>query len=450
VDARTGYAKTPDGAHIAYSIIGGGDIDLLRLAPFTISIDSLDDEPGVAHYFRRLGAFARIVRFDARGVGLSDPIDPTRPRDVDSLAAEAEAVLDATTGERPVALLGDVGGGPIALELAATMPDRFSALVLVNGYARLMSDPPEYPIGIPRDVLDGFLEENTDPDAEWDVGGSDDVALMTPSRADDLAYREWWARSSRRGASPASARALISATTHADKRHRLAEITVPTLVLHARRSAFIPPPLGRYVAEHVAGAKAVEINTGDILPFGEAADPIADEIEEFLTGRRSGGVERVLATVLFTDIVDSTGRAAALGDRAWRGLLDRHDAIVRAQLSRFGGREVNTTGDGFLGAFDAPTRAVQCARAIVAATAAEGIAVRAGVHTGECERRGDDLAGLTVNIAARVAAEAASGEVLVSRTVRDLVVGSEIRLVDKGAHELKGVPETWQLFAVEP
>jgi len=220
--------------------------------------------------------------------------------------------------------------------------------------------------------------------------------------------------------------------------------------LHSARNGFVPVALGRYLAEHINGARFVELASSDSVPWGDIADTVVDEIEEFLTGRRSGTVDRVLATVLFTDIVDSTGRAAALGDRAWRSMLDDHDAIVRRELRRFGGREVNTTGDGFVGAFDSPTQAVRAGRAIVTAAAASGVAIRVGIHTGECERRGDDLAGLAVHIAARVAGLAASGEVLVSRTVRDLSGGSELRFEDSGDHELKGVPERWQLFAVEP
>jgi class 3 adenylate cyclase len=234
----------------------------------------------------------------------------------------------------------------------------------------------------------------------------------------------------------------------ADVRHRLAEITVPTLVIHRRDNRFVPIARGRYVADHIPDARFVELEGDDHAPWTRGADEIVDEIEEFLTGRRSGGGERVLATVLFTDIVDSTGRAAAMGDAAWHAYLDVHDAIVRAELSRYAGREVNTTGDGFVAAFDSPTQAVRCAYSIVNASAAEGIAIRAGLHTGECERRGNDLAGLAVHIAARVAALAASGEVLVSRTVRDLVGGSGLGFVDRGDYVLKGVPESWQLFAL--
>jgi class 3 adenylate cyclase len=238
-------------------------------------------------------------------------------------------------------------------------------------------------------------------------------------------------------------------TIYADVRDRLARIATPTLVIHRAGNRFIPVELGRYLAEHITGARYVELPGSDHSPWTKSGDEILDEIEEFLTGQRTSTGERVLATVIFTDIVDSTGRAAALGDRAWRAFLDAHDAIVRAELQRYGGREVNTTGDGFFGAFDSPTQAARCARSIVTAAADNNIAVRVGVHTGECERRGDDLAGLTVHIAARIEALAASGEVLVSRTVRDLVAGSGLRFVPRGEHELRGIPETWQLFSLE-
>jgi class 3 adenylate cyclase len=447
VDARTGYAKS-DGAHLAYSVTGTGPIDALHVAVGTISIDSFDDEPHVARYFRRLGAFLRLIRYDARGVGLSDPIDLARKRDVVDLGNDALAVLGAV-GVEHVAIVAENSGVPIALELCARQPDRVSALVCVNGYACLVADD-DSPHGHPRDLVDAFLAQNTDPDQSWEIEGADDLALIVPSLQRDAAFRDWWLRASRRGASPATAQAILNVSAVMDVRDRLSEIRVPTLVLHSKSNAFIPVGLGRYIADRVVGAKYVELASGDNAPWGDLADAVVDEIEEFLTGQRSVTVDRVLATVLFTDIVDSTGRAAALGDRAWRSLLDAHDAIVRRELGRYGGREVNTTGDGFVGAFDSPTQAVQAGRAIVAAAAASGVAIRVGIHTGECERRGDDLAGLAVHIAARVAGLAASGEVLVSRTVRDLAGGSALRFVDGGEHELKGVPERWQLFAVEP
>jgi pimeloyl-ACP methyl ester carboxylesterase len=447
VEAKTGYAKS-GATHIAYSESGDGPLDLQYLSSYTISIDSLDEEPHVAHFFRRLESFSRVGRHDVRGVGLSDPLDLEQPVSVESLAADVLAVLDARGVER-TALIGEAGGGYAAIELAAAHPDRVSALVLINSFARIMADD-DYPAGHPRELLESFLDQNIDPDGTWEVEGNDDLALVAPSLRSDARFVDWWHRSSRRGASPATARALLSLTTLGDVRDRLPMVKVPTLVIHRAGNQFVPPGLGRYLGEHIDSARYVELPGADHATWAGNADDIVDEIEEFLTGQRTTGGERVLATVVFTDIVDSTGRAAALGDQAWRTYLDTHDAIVRGELRRFGGREVNTTGDGFFSAFESPTQAVRGTQAIVAAAAAQGIAIRVGIHTGECERRGDDLAGLTVHIAARVAAIAASGEVLVSRTVRDLVGGSDLQFVPRGEYLLKGVPETWQLFALVP
>lgn len=444
MDARTGYAKTPDGAHLAYAVSGSGPPDVLFIRPWMISFESLDEAPHTSHYFRRLEAFARLIRYDVRGVGLSDPLDRSAPMSIAGMAADAVAVLDAA-GIAQATILGEQGGVAVAVELATSHPERVSGLVLTNGYACMIADD-DSPHGHPRELVDAFLSANADPDQQWEVDGADDIELLVPSLAHDEAFRDWLARASRRGASPATARAVLEVTACADVRALLPSVEAPTLVMHAARSRFIPPELGRYLGDHIRGARFVTLSTADTAPWGESADMIADEIEEFLTGRRSGSVERVLATVLFTDIVDSTGRAAAMGDRAWRALLDEHDALVRAELARYGGREVNTTGDGFIVAFDSPTQAVRAGRAMV--TAAGHIAIRVGVHTGECERRGDDLAGLTVHIAARVGALAAPGEVLVSRTVRDLVAGSELTFAPRGDYELKGVPDTWQLFAL--
>lgn len=446
MDTTHGYAKS-DGAHLAYAVQGAGTLPLLYLSAFTLSIDSLEEEPHAAHFFRRLASFSRLVRLDARGVGLSDPIDLADPPTVESAVRDIEAVLDACNIDRAV-IVADSGASLAAFELTATRPERVVSLVVVNGCARVTTDD-DYPYGHPRELVEGFLNQNMDPDETWSLDGDDDLALIAPSMRDDPQFRAWWTRAGARGASPASARAIIGMLTRSDVRHRLADVNVPTLIIQRADALFLPVDLGRYLRDNVPGARYVELPGADLAPWIGGADEIVDEIEEFLTGHRSGGGARTLATVLFTDIVDSTGRAAALGDAAWRVYLDAHDAIVRAELQRYGGREVNTTGDGFLCAFESPTQAVRCAHAIVASSAANNIAVRAGAHTGECEQRGNDLAGLTVHIAARVAALAASGEVLVSRTVRDLVAGSELRFVNRGEHVLKGVPDSWQLFALQ-
>jgi len=446
VEARTGYAKNGD-THISYSVSGDGPIDVLALSVFMIATESLAEEPHAAAYDRRLASFCRLIRFDFRGIGLSDPMDLNAGVTLGDLAQDASAVLDAVGAGR-VTLLADDGAAAVAISLAASAPERVERIVLINGYARIMTAE-GYPHGHAPDVVMSFIQTNVDPDAEWTFDGSDDRAILAPSLADDTAFGEWWTRTARRSASPASALAMLRVTSQADVRDLLPAIGAPTLVVHRRDNFFTPVGCGRYLAENIAGAKYVELPGMDQVPWAGDADAVLDEIEEFLTGTRTGAGERVLTTVLFTDIVDSTGQAAALGDRAWRARLENHDAIVRRELRRFGGREVNTTGDGFLATFDSPTQAARCARAIVEASRGAQLEVRVGIHTGECERRGDNLVGLAVHIAARVAAAAAAGEVMVSRTVRDLVGGSEMRFVDHGEHELKGVPERWQLFALE-
>jgi class 3 adenylate cyclase len=435
-------------SHIAYDTLGDGPIDILHFTSMLISIDALDEEPRVARYYRRLASFARVIHFDAPGIGRSDPLDPDRENTVAQAALDALAVLDAAGSER-AAVVAWSGAGPISIELAVRFPERVTALVLGDTYARLVVDD-DYPEGLPAELIEGFLRDNVDPDAQWDVGGSDDVALLAPSLANDVRYRQWMQRASNRSASPATARSFLTMTSGADVRAQLPEVAVPTLVLHRARNHFTPLRFGRYLAARIPDAKLVVLPGEDQLPWTADADGLLDEIEEFLTGQRHGSADRVLTTVLFTDIVDSTQRASMLGDLAWRGELDAHDAIVRAQLGRFGGREVNTTGDGFVAMFDAPTAAVQGALAILEATRAAGYTLRAGVHTGECERRGDDLAGLAVHIAARVAARADANEVLVSRTVSDVVAGSGLVMESRGEYELKGLSQRWELFAVQP
>jgi class 3 adenylate cyclase len=446
VDGAAGYARN-GGFHISYAVVGDGPIDVLALAAYTFATESLAEEPHAAAYYRRLASFCRLIRFDRRGIGLSDPMDLSVGISLQDMVGDALAVLDAVGAARAT-LVADDGGVPLAIMLAAMAPERVDRVVLINGYARLTTAD-DYPYGHPPELVSAFLETNIDPDAQWTFDGSDDRAIIAPSLKDDPAFADWWVRASHRGASPATALALLQTIARADVRDLLPAVTKPTLVLHRRDNVFTPVGCSRYLGDNIAGARYVELPGADQLPWSGDAQAILDEVEEFLTGQRSGTGERVLATVLFTDIVDSTRQAVELGDRAWRARLENHDAIVRRELRRYGGREINTTGDGFFAAFDSPTQAAHCARAIVDASASARLAVRAGIHTGECERRGDDLAGLAIHIAARVASEAGPGEVMVSRTVRDLVGGSEMRFVDRGEHELRGVPERWHLFAIE-
>jgi pimeloyl-ACP methyl ester carboxylesterase len=438
------YARSGD-AHIAYRTYGEGPVDLVYFSPIFASFQDYDDEPHTARFGRRLAAFARVIEFDLRGTGMSDRGELSDER----LVEDTFAVLDAI-GSSQAVLFASSGSGGIAIECAVRAPERVHSLVLFNSYARLMWAD-DYPHGLPGDFVQSFLDDNTNPEAEWSSEGDDDVDLLAPSLTNDPRFRSWLQRSAQRAASPAEARNFLRLSTGVDVRRLLSDVSVPTLVIARANDRFLPAAtFGRYLAERIPGARLVELPGADHLPFAGDADALLDEVEEFVTGRRSGSADRVLATVLFTDIVDSTRRATELGDAAWRAELDGHDAIVRTQLGRFGGREVNTTGDGFVAAFDIPTSALACARAIAATAATAGLRVRLGVHTGECERRGDDLAGLTVHIAARVAAVGDAGEIVASRTVCDLLAGSELRFRSLGEHDLKGVARPWELFALEP
>ncbi len=441
---RTQYAKSGE-LHVAYQTLGGGPLNLVVLSAGMMSIDSMDEEPSFARFDRRLASFSRVVRFDPRGLGLSDPVAMASPPTVEQWTHDALAVMDAAKVER-AAVFTSGPRSTLALTLAAKHPDRVSHLIIVNGSART-AWAPDYPIGIGRDVLDAVQEVHFAPDAV--ERGFDFLALAAPSVADNQAFREWWDRAGNRAASPAMAQAISEMHRETDARPLLASIQTPTLVLHRRENRFVPLAHGRYLAEHIANAKYVELDGADSPHFLGDTEVMLDEIAEFLTGvRHSPEPDRSLAAVMITDIVASTERIVEVGERRWRDLLDRHDTALRRQLERFGGREIKTTGDGVLATFDGPARAVQCACAIRDAAVELGLEVRAGVHFGEVELRGTDIAGMTVHIAARVNALAAPGEVLVSRTVVELVTGSHTNFADRGEHRLKGVPGTWQLFGV--
>ncbi|HEY4398016.1 MAG TPA: adenylate/guanylate cyclase domain-containing protein, partial [Acidimicrobiia bacterium] len=364
---------------------------------------------------------------------------PTLEESVD----DVRAVMDAAEVER-ADVLGVSEGGTMATLFAASNPARVNALVLYGTYARLVEGP-DYPIGVRAEDLDMLIEISG---KGWGEGIA--LGLWAPSRRDDVEMRQWWARLQRMAASPGMVRNIFALYPKMDIRDVLPTIQVPTLVLHRRGDRVVSLEMGRYLADHIPDAKFVELDGADHLLFTGDADAVVDEIEEFLTGVRPlPAVERVLATVMFTDIVDSTQRAVEAGDGRWKELLGKHDAQVRRQLERFRGREVNTTGDGFLATFDGPARAIRCATAICDAVRGLGLEVRAGVHTGEVELRDGDISGIAVHLAARVAVGAGAGEVLVSRTVVDLVAGSGLEFSDRGEHALKGVPGEWQLFAVE-
>jgi class 3 adenylate cyclase len=434
------YARSGD-VRIAYQVIGSGPIDLVFVPGFAWHLEVLWEEPGVRRFFERLASFCRMVLFDKREQGLSDRIG--KPPTLEDTMDDIQAVMDAAGMER-AALFGISEGGPASILFAATYPDRTSALCLYGSFARLLVAD-DYEQGIPEEVVDGTTQVI---DEDW--GGPVAIDLFAPTRAEDPAFRDWWARFLRAGSSPRGAVALLRLYKEIDVRHTLDAIAVPTLVMHREHDIAVPLDLGRYIADGIPGARWVVFGGADHIPASGNSDEIIDEVEEFLTGSRAHHeVDRVLATVMFTDIVGSTERAAALGDRGWRDLVARHDALTRREIERHRGRAIKTLGDGFLATFDGPARGIRCARSIVDQVRSLGIEVRAGLHTGECELVEDDVAGMAVNIGARVGALADAGEVLVSSTVRDLVVGSGVDFADRGEHALKGVPGAWRLFAVD-
>ena len=436
----TRYAKSGD-VHIAYQVVGEGPLDLVLVPGWVSHVENAWEEPSFARFLRRLTSFCRLILLDRRGTGLSDPVAtlPTLEQRMD----DVRAVMDAVGSERAT-LFGISEGGPMCILFAATYPDRTAALVLYGTFARGLSDP-EYPWGITPTQMERLLARI---DREWGTGIT--AKLFARSIAHDEQHVQSWGRFERLAVSPGAARVLLQIAFDSDVRHVLPSIRVPTLVLHRSGDPAIHVDGARYMAERIPGAKYVELPGGDHFPWTGDMDAILDEVEEFLTGARHGPeADRVLATVLFTDIVGATERAVELGDRQWRYLLERHHSLVRRELHRFRGREVDTAGDSFFATFDGPARAIRCARAIRDTVASLGITIRAGLHTGECEVMGDKISGIAVHIGARVVGQAGPGEILVSSTVKDLVAGSSLRFVDHGVHALKGVPGEWRLFAVE-
>ncbi len=438
---QTRYAKSGD-VYIAYQVVGDAPLDLVLVLGGVTHLEYWWEFPDFARILRRLASFSRLILFDKRGTGLSDRMSGAAT--LEERMDDVRAVLDAVGSER-AALVGVSEGGPMCALFAATYPTRTSALVLYGTVAKFTADE-GYPWGWPPEMLDQIVEGAV---ASWGHVDSPMLAFLAPSLAGDPRLREVWARFERQAASPGAFAALMHMNAEIDIRHVLPTIRVPTLVLHRTGDAVVAVGQGRYLAEHIPAAKYVELAGADHLPIAGDSDAIFDAVEEFLTGARHvEEPDRLLATVLFTDIVGSTERAAELGDRRWLRLLDEHHAVVRRELARFRGSEVKTTGDGFLATFDGPARAVRCARSIVEEIRRLGLEVRTGLHTGECEMVGDDVRGIAVHTAARVAAAAASGEVLVSSTVKDLVAGAGITFVERGTRALKGVPGQWRLFAV--
>ncbi len=444
----TRYAKSGD-VNIAYQVVGEGPLDLVYVPGWVSNVDLNWEEPNYARFLERLASFSRLILFDKRGTGLSDRVPVEKLPTLEQRMDDVRAVMDAA-GSEQAALFGTSEGGPMCTLFAATYPERVRSLVMYGSFARGLPEG-DYPWAATRwattpDDLEGMLDMF---DETW---GEPETLLgfWGPSIAEQERYKRWWARYLRMSANPAAGVALARMNHQVDVRQVLPTIHVPTLILHRAEDSLVLAEGSRYMADRIPGAKYVELPGEDHLWFFGDQDALLDEVEHFLTGTRQvRQPDRVLATVLFTDIVGSTERAAELGDERWRELLASHEAIVRDELERHRGREVKMLGDGVLATFDGPARAIHCARGICEEVRALGIEIRAGLHTGECEMLNGDVGGIAVHTGARVSGKAAAGEVLVSSTVKDLVAGSGIEFEDRGVHQLKGVPGEWRLFAVE-
>jgi pimeloyl-ACP methyl ester carboxylesterase len=438
VPPKTRYAKSGD-VHIAYQIVGNGALDLVVVPPAVSHLELGWEEPSFARFLGRLASFARVIVFDKRGTGLSDRVSERDMPTLEQRMDDVRAVMDSAGSER-AAVLGVCDGGSMSALFAATHPTRTLSLALFGTWRATAGNQILRTKEWMRELLETL--ERT-----WGEGL--DLPFYAPSRANDEIYKAWWARLQRLGASPGAACTLLRMNFNIDIGDVLPTIRVPTLVMHRAGDRVCRVEGGRYTAERIPGAKYVELPGEDHLPWVGDQDAVIEEIQEFLTGARPDPQpDRVLATVLFVDIVGSTQRAAELGDRRWKELIERFYAVVRQELARFRGRELDTAGDGVFAAFDGPARGIRCARRIVEAVHPLSLEVRAGLHTGECETMGDKLGGIAVHIGARIASAANGGEVLVSGTVKDLVAGSGIEFMPRGVHALKGVPAEWPLFGV--
>ncbi len=437
----TQYARSGD-VNIAYQVTGNGLVDLVYVPGWVSNIEVMWEDPGLARFLRRLATFSRLITFDKRGTGLSDPVATDELPTLEVRMDDVRAVMDSVGSERAF-LFGHSEGGNMCALFAATYPNRTEGLILTGSYVKRIRSE-DYPWA---PVWEDRLREAEEVERRW--GEPDAIASLAPSRAGDPAFREWFTRYMRLSASPRRAASLILMNSEIDVTRILPVIHVPTLLLYRRDDTDVKIEEGRYIASRIPDARLVELDGIDHFFWAGDTEQLLAEIEEFVTGHRPAlPPDRVLATVLFTDIVDSTATAADRGDRAWAELLERHNAMVRGELDRWRGREVKNTGDGFLATFDGPARAIGCAQAISGSMPSLGIEVRGGLHTGEVEVLGDDVAGMAVHIAARIAAMAGAGEVLVSRTVKDLVAGSGFRFTSRGENDLKGVPDRWEIFAV--
>ena len=444
MERMTGFARL-ENDRIAYEVVGDGSVDLVLSSGSFGAFDTDWEDPMSELFLRRLASFARLIRFDRRGTGGSDPLPLDALPPWESFVEELDTVM-REVGSRRAAIMATYDAGPMGLLFASTRPERTAALILVNTSSKYVRSD-DYPAGVPPEAA----EELSNTLAErW--GSDQHVVLQVPSRADDPRFRAWYAKKTRMIAGPAAAEAYFRNMFHADARALLPAIHVPTLVLHRTDYRFMPVEHGRYLAQHIAGASLVEIPGSDGPLYWEHADAAIDAVQRFLMGviptTPSTRTDRVLATVLYTDIVDSTGMLERMGDAGWREMLDMHDEIAGRLVSANGGRLIKTTGDGVLATFDGPGRAIRSASAFAQQLSALGLVIRTGIHTGEMELRGDDVGGIAVHLAARIMAEGEAGEIWVSRTVKDLVVGSDLAFDDRGTHRLKGIEGEWQLFAV--
>jgi class 3 adenylate cyclase len=439
MDVDVHYARSGD-LRIAYAVFGDGPVDFVFVPGWVSHLENWWEANASARFFRRIASFSRLIMFDKRGTGLSDPF--TGVPTLEERSDDVRAVMDAVDSTAAF-VCGLSEGGPMSIMFSASFPDRVRGLLLLGSNVRMLPAP-DWPHGWSDERYEEFVD---DVDQNWGQGGL--VNLFLPTFAGDERAKRLWGRYQRMGASPGTARALLEANRQIDVRQILPQVRVPTLVIHRTDELVVPVAQARYMAEHIPGARLLEQPGEDHIPWLGDSEGMLDAIEEFVTGSRHHvDADRILATVLFTDLVDSTRHAAEAGDRHWHELLDAHDEIGLREVDRFRGRRVKTIGDGMLAVFDGPARGVRCAEAVRDAVAELGVELRAGLHVGECELRGEDVSGLAVHIGARVTALAEPGEILVSRTVRDLVAGSGLHFADRGEHELKGVPGPWPLYAV--
>jgi class 3 adenylate cyclase len=438
---ETQFAKLGS-QQIAYQVFGDGPIDLLVVSGWFSNVDGIWEEPSSARFLRRLGEFSRVILFDRRGTGASDPLQESTVTTLEAWSDDVRVVMDAAGSER-AALLSIVDGGRMAMVFAASHPERTAALILVNSAARFLQSD-DYPCGVPPQGAAKLVETIGE---QWGTGAI--IDYWAPTKKDDPEFRRWWARYQRMSASPQMGQSALLMAIGIDVRHVLPTIQAPTLVLQRANNPLVSVEHGRYLAEHIANARYVELPGVDFFLWTADTNLALGEIEEFLTGARTDiAIDRMLATIMFTDIVSSTEHLVAVGDGAWSEQLNAHHRVVRENLHRFKGDEIATIGDGFLATFDGPVRAIQCACTIRDDVKDLGLEIRAGLHNGEVQWRGDDLAGISVHVAARVSAKADRGQVLISRNVADLIAGAGIMTEDLGPHVLKGVPGTWDLFEV--